>query len=232
MKLKKLLFGMLPMVVFILGCEDILEVPDISNQTVPILAPTNGSVLTTNAVGLNWERIEDATGFRVQIATPNFENATQLVLDSLVEVDSLDHVATRIDQSLFNGSYQWRIKAVNSDYETAYTLSDFQVNGDENLDLTPPNTPQLLAPTNGASQTETQVNFSWAREDVAGTAERDSIFIYSDENLQTLETKGLGANKTFTITLTTGTFYWVVRAYDTAGNESDDSSTFNFTISN
>lgn len=232
MKLKKILYGILPMTLLVLGCEDILEVPDISDQTVPILAPVNGSVLTTNAVGLNWERIEDATGFRVQVATPNFENATQLVLDSLVEVDTLDNVATRIDQNLFNGNYQWRIKAVNSGYETAYNVSDFQVNGDEDLDLTPPNTPQLLTPANGATQTEAQVNFSWAREDVAGTAERDSIFIYSDESLQSQETKGLGANKTFTITLAAGTFYWVVRAYDAAGNQSSDSSTFNVTISN
>ena len=232
MKLKRLLYGILPITILILACEDILEVPDISNQTVPILAPTDGSVLTTNTIGLSWERIEDATGYRVQVATPNFENAVQLALDSLVTVDTLDNVATRIDQNLFNGNYQWRIKAVNSGYETAYNLSGFQVNGDENVDLTPPNTPQLLTPTNGATQTETLVNFSWEREDVAGTAERDSIFIYFDEGLQTLETKGLGANKSYEVTLAAGTFYWLVKAYDTAGNESNDSTTFNFTIGN
>ncbi|MEM9650019.1 MAG: hypothetical protein AAF969_16190, partial [Bacteroidota bacterium] len=81
------------------GCEDILEVPDISAQSVPILAPQDGSVLTTNAVGLNWDTIEDATGYRIQLATPNFENAAQLVLDSLVELDTLDRVNTRIDQN-------------------------------------------------------------------------------------------------------------------------------------
>ncbi|MEM9144226.1 MAG: hypothetical protein AAGA86_14650, partial [Bacteroidota bacterium] len=153
-------------------------------------------------------------------------------LDSLVELDTLDRVNTRIDQNLFNGNYQWRVKAVNSDYETEFALSSFQVNGDEDLDLVPPNTPQPLAPANGSSQAETQVSFSWSREDVPGTAERDSIFIFSDEALQTLETKGLGANKTFSVNLAAGTFHWVVRAYDAAGNASDNSSTFNFTITN
>nr|WP_299381228.1 hypothetical protein [Allomuricauda sp.] len=226
------LLGLLVIVILTLGCEDILEVPDISDQTVPILAPTNGSVLTDNAVSLNWSKIEDATSYEIQVATPNFENAAQLVLDSIVNLDSLDQVTTQIDQNLFNGPYEWRIKAWNSGYETTYTVSGFEVNGDENLDITPPNTPQPVSPTNGSTQSGTEVNFTWTRTDVPGTAERDSIFIYADENLQSLETKGLGANKTFSTNLSEGTFYWLVRAYDTAGNQSADSDTFNFTISN
>ncbi len=212
------------------SCEDILEVPDISNQTVSILAPTEGSSLTTNVVGFNWEAVEDATAYTVQVATPNFENAAQFNLDSVVQVDTLGQITTRINQTLFNGNYQWRVKAFNSDYETVYTQSSFQVNGDEDLDLTPPNTPQLVAPANGAAQTETTVDFSWTREDVAGTPERDSIFVYSDETLGSLTTKALGANKTYSTTVSAGTYYWLVKAYDAGGNESDASTTFNFTI--
>lgn len=230
--MKKKVCTLLAVAFLALGCEDILEVPDISNRTVPVLAPVEGSVLGANAVRFDWETIEDATGYNIQVATPNFENAAQLVLDSVVELDTLGHVPTRIDQNLFNGNYVWRIKAFNSDYETVYVENGFQVNGDENLDLIPPNTPQLVAPANGASQTETTVNFSWAREDVPGTAERDSIFIYSDENLQNLTTKALGANKTFSGTVSEGTYYWVVRAYDAGGNKSDFSTTFNVTVGN
>ena len=230
--MRKILYIALGLALLTWGCEDILEVPDISNQTVSVLAPTAGSVLTTNAVGFNWETVEEATAYNIQIATPDFENATQIILDSVVQVDTLGNVATRIDQNLFNGPYVWRIKALNSDYETVYTVSGFQVNGDENLDLDPPNTPQLVTPANGVSQTETTVNFSWTREDVPGTAERDSIFIFSDESLQNLTTKALGANKTYAATVAEGTYYWFVKAYDAAGNESDASTTFNFTIGN
>lgn len=218
--------------VMLWSCEDILEVPDISDQTVPILAPSEGTVLTTNAVGFNWQTIVDANSYRVQIASPNFENTAQIVMDSIVTEDSLGVINTRLDQSLLNGSYAWRVKAFNSDYETAYTLSNFLVDGDENLDLVPPNTPQLVAPANGASQTEAQVDFSWTREDIPGTTELDSIFIYSDESLQSLTTKALGANKTYSANMASGTFYWFVRAYDSAGNESDASTTFNFTVDN
>lgn len=225
--------GIVALSTLVMGsCEDILEVPDISNETVAILAPVEGSVLTTNQVNFNWKEVEEATAYEVQVATPNFVNASQIVLDSIVRRDTLGNVRTQIDQSLVNGNYAWRVRARNSDYETAFTLSTFQVNGDENIDLTPPNTPQLATPANGITQTEAQVFFSWTRDDVPGTAERDSIFIFSDETLQTLTTKALGANKTFTTNLSSGTFHWFVQAYDTAGNESDPSTTFNFTIDN
>lgn len=230
--MKRRIFWICSLVLLGWACEDILEVPDISNATVLILAPKDSSVVTTNAVGFNWEKVEEATAYRVQIATPDFENTVQIVLDSIVVEDTLGNVVTRIDQELLNGTYTWRVRAQNSDYETVYSMSSFQVDGDEDLDVTPPNTPQLAAPANGASLAQSSVSFSWTREDIAGTAERDSIYIFSDESLTNLTTKALGANKTYTTSLASGTFYWYVRAFDAAGNQSDPSSTFNFTISN
>lgn len=135
------------------GCEDIVEVPDISNQTVSILAPVWGSILATNTVRFNWEEIEEATSYEVQVATPAFETATQIVLDTVVRKDTLGIIQTQIEQSLDNGDYAWRVKAFNSDYETAYTLSHFQVNGNANVRLTPHNTPQLTIPTGEVIQT-------------------------------------------------------------------------------
>lgn len=230
--MRKKIFWICGLVLLGWGCEDILEVPDISNATVVILAPMDSSVVTTNAVGFNWEKVEEATAYRVQIATPDFENTVQIVLDSIVVEDTLGNVVTRIDQELLNGTYAWRVRAQNSDYETGYSVSSFQVDGDDELDVIPPNTPQLAAPANGASLSQSSVSFSWTREDITGTTERDSIYIFSDESLTNLTTKALGANKTYTTSLAAGTFYWYVRAFDAAGNQSDPSSTFNFTISN
>ncbi|NVN18073.1 hypothetical protein GUA46_06955 [Muricauda sp. HICW] len=214
----------------LVACEDILEVPDISGQSVNLLAPSDGSVLDDNSVNLNWEGVEEATGYSVQVASPNFENAAQILLDSVIEMDTLGYLPNQIRQHLFNGNYEWRVKAFNSGFETIYSSNGFQVNGDKDFDLTPPNTPQLISPANGSDTSDTEIGFAWSREDVPGTVERDSIFIYSDENLQELTTKAVGANKSYTTTLCAGTYYWLVRAFDTAGNESGYSSTFNFTI--
>ncbi|TAI48498.1 hypothetical protein [Flagellimonas allohymeniacidonis] len=217
-------------VLFLTACEDILEEVDLSDRQVAIFAPLDSTVVNSNTVNFNWDRVEDATAYRFQLAAPSFVDTQQLVLDSIFEVDTLGRVSTQIQQELVNGNYEWRIRAQNSGFETPYTSSTFTVNGDENVDLDPPNTPQLIAPLNGASQDEATVNFSWTREDVPGTAERDSIYFFSDAGLQNLVGKDIGANKAYAANFASGTFYWFVKAFDAAGNESDDSSTFSFTV--
>ncbi|MHA7832356.1 MAG: fibronectin type III domain-containing protein [Flagellimonas sp.] len=116
------------------SCEDILEVPDISEQSVTLLAPSDGTVLEVNEVNLNWKEMEEAEGYNIQVATPTFENAAQLVIDSIVKIDSLGYVSTRLNKSLANGFYEWRVKAFNRGFETSYTSSSFQVMADESLD--------------------------------------------------------------------------------------------------
>ena len=228
--MKKYVFGILIFILWMTSCEDILEVVDITERQVTIFAPLNNTTVSTNEVNFNWDKVEDATAYRFQLASPNFMETQQLVLDSVFELDTLGNVGTRIQQTLLNGSYEWRIKAMNSGFETSYTNSGFMVSGDDNLDLQAPNTPELVAPTNGTSQDDNQMNFRWTREDVPGTAERDSIYFFSDEALQNPIGKDLGANKAYSANFDTGTYYWLVRAFDTAGNESDNSTTFNFTI--
>ena len=226
---KKKIFLLLSLFV-VFACDDILEVPDISNEEISVLAPLDGTTINDNQVNFNWNALEDADGYRVQVATPSFDNAAQFILDSLFVQDSLGALNTNMRLSLLNGTYQWRIKGVNSGYETAFATNGFMINGDPNADLTPPNTPNLLSPANNSTQTETAVNFSWAREDISGSAELDSIYIYTDEALQDLNLKGLGANKSFDATLEANTYYWLVQAFDAAGNKSEDSTVFTLTI--
>ncbi len=121
-----LLFG-----VFTLGCEDILEVPDISGQQVELLAPSQGSVVTDNNVNFNWNGVNDADSYLIQVATPDFENATQLVLDSVMAIDST-FVGTRISKQLSNSAYEWRVKASNSGFETEFSTSGFTVDASSN----------------------------------------------------------------------------------------------------
>jgi len=108
------MFGLL------LSCDDIIEVEDISNQRVIILAPTEASVLNQNDITFSWNVLEDATNYRLQIATPDFENATQILVDSLMTTISFSN-------TLSDGDYQWRVRAQNSDYQTPYTTQSFSV---------------------------------------------------------------------------------------------------------
>lgn len=110
------------------GCEEILFIPDISEATVKLVGPSNNVEVTAGDLNFNWEYVEDAEAFRVQIATPNFKETQQVVLDTLlpVVIDSIIPV-TKINKVLNEGTYQWRVKAINSGYETAYTTHNLTV---------------------------------------------------------------------------------------------------------
>jgi hypothetical protein len=218
------------MMLVLTACEDILEEVDISNQNITILAPLQGVVLPSNSVNFNWDTVEDATDYQIQLALPDFVNTQQIILDSIVSVDSLGSIPRSISKTLLNGNYTWRIKATNSGFETLYNTASFEVSGDANIDVIAPNTPELTAPTDGFLQDNTTMNFGWLREAIAGTAERDSIYFYTDELLENQVGKDLGANKEYSASFTSGTYYWLVMAFDVAGNESEFSETFSFTI--
>lgn len=110
------------------GCEEILLIPDISNATVKLVGPSNNVEVPAGDLSFNWEYIEDAEAFRIQIATPNFTEVKQVVLDTLlpVVIDSIIPV-TKTNKVLNAGKYQWRVKAINSGYETSYTTHNLTV---------------------------------------------------------------------------------------------------------
>ena len=105
---------------FTLSCDDIIEVVDISNETISILAPTNNAVIDTTKVTFSWQTLEDAEKYHIQVATPSFENAIQMVLDTLVSKSNHTEI-------LEPKAYEWRIRGENSDYQTTYTTNSFTV---------------------------------------------------------------------------------------------------------
>ncbi|MBC9794704.1 hypothetical protein [Sinomicrobium weinanense] len=300
------------------GCDDIAEVPDISDKEVVLIAPTDEATVKGNAVTFTWQPVEDAESYILQVATPDFPNASQVVIDHTIERDTSDNVlATSYSKEMLPRAYEWRVKAVNSGYETPFSTNAFiltegdafsdntvVLNSPENnlvtneaeialswgvieeatgyrvqildagesvvqeeevtepslditfeeggftwqvraekdaestlytsrellIDLTVPNTPELTAPVDESTTSETEITFTWSRENISGSAEYDKISVYSDESLETLVTEEEVNNKTFTATLEEGTYYWNVKSFDRAGNEGELSSAFSFTI--
>ncbi|MCF6318177.1 MAG: hypothetical protein L3J83_02695 [Proteobacteria bacterium] len=117
--MKKTLF-ILSVLVINTACSDIIEVEDISNKTVTLLAPTNEAVLNIIDLTFTWQTVEDAESYRIQIARPTFEEAVQIVKDTTV-------VSTSFSTSLEANSYEWRVRAENSAYETAFTTQSFTI---------------------------------------------------------------------------------------------------------
>ena len=115
-------FNILFLVILLLAisCEEIIEVEDISQEQVEVLAPINNAVVNTPQVRFSWEQLAFSENYRLQVATPNFLQATQIIEDTLISTLQFDKV-------LEAGDYEWRIKALNSAYQTPYKTQSFSV---------------------------------------------------------------------------------------------------------
>lgn len=294
----------------IASCEEILLETDISKKEIQLVAPANNTNFNSTGVTFTWEAVSDATKYRLQIAKPNFESPTQIVLDTLI-------TSTYFTQQLSIANYEWRVRALNSAYETNYSSrffsvvsnEDFQSNTvvlntptnnlitktplqslswqsiigatnyqlqvydsgntiklDETLtttsydytfpegtyswrvkatngekqtlytsrtilvDKTVPNTPTLVSPVNASTTSNTSISFQWNRTAIPGSAEKDSIYIYTNSTQTALKLKAESTSPYSNSTLTTGTYYWHTKAFDAAGNTSAKSTVFSFTI--
>jgi hypothetical protein len=296
--------------VCIFSCEEVLFEKDITDEKVTLIAPSEGAEIEANTINFNWSPVEEATGYEIQIATPNFANATQLVLNTVT--DSTFHQV-----QLIENDYEWRVRAQNSGYKTAFASAKFKVipiqdfsantvillspsnglitneethnlkweevpestqyriqildgNGEPiqsetttetNIDITfpegnlkwqvraekdneytlysardilvdttPPNTQTLTEPADEATLTDPLVSFNWTRTLIEGSVEFDSIYVYKNINLTDLVLKD-EVTAPYEATLDNNeTYYWFMKAFDEAGNESDDSDVFSFTI--
>lgn len=284
-------------------------VDDISKKEVILTAPANNAALSSSGVTFSWETVESADKYQLQIAIPNFENPQQIIVDTLVTKNSYT-------QQLNIGKYEWRVRAVNSAYETAYFKRNFEILNNDDFQnntvilLTPnnnlitktalqklswnsiigaasyqlqifdesstlvkeqnseatllnftfedgkytwkvrasngtaqtlytsrsilidtkaPNTPTLSSPVNASTTTNKSINFQWNRTPISGSTEKDSIYVYTESALTNLSFKDQGTSP-YNKTLTAGTYYWFVRSFDEAGNQSSRSTVFNFTI--
>ncbi|KDN54713.1 hypothetical protein [Flavobacterium seoulense] len=306
--LSKLFFGFF--LITVTSCEEILLETDISKKEVQLVAPANNISFNATGVTFTWEAVPDATKYRLQIAKPSFENPSQIVLDTTI-------TATSFNQQLAIANYEWRVRALNSAYETNYSSrffsvannDDFQSNTvvlntpsnnlitktplqslswqsiigatnyqlqvydssntiklDETLtttsydytfpegnyswrvkatngekqtlytsrtilvDKTVPNTPTLVSPVNASTTSNTTISFQWSRTAIPGSAEKDSIYIYTNSTETALKLKAEATSPYSNTTLTTGTYYWHTKAFDAAGNTSAKSTVFSFTV--
>lgn len=143
--------------VIFISCEEIVSVTDISSDQVRVLAPKNEAQLTTSAVNFSWEPVAFADSYKLQVASPNFENTNQILFDSII-VDSISNYRYNLNVTLKPGDYSWRVRASNSGYTTAYNTQKFSVS--ENSSLLNQNL-ELLTPDDALVSTSTSINFTW-----------------------------------------------------------------------
>ncbi len=181
------------------SCSEILNETDISNETISTIAPTEAAELSGTTVSFNWEEMEGATEYHLQIVQPNFTTATQLILDSLVN-------GTGFTKQLDPSQYEWRVRGQNSAYETVYTTSTFTVLENDDFES---NTLLLESPVDNFISNEAIHNLSW--QEVTGALEY-RLQVWQPNTDGTLLSDINIADTNTDFTFLDGDFLWQVKA--------------------
>lgn len=183
------------------------------DNTVVLNSPTNNFNTNNTIQNLSWQAIIGATNYQVQI----LNNTSVIISDQ-------NTINTSLNFTFPEGSFTWKVRASNGSESTQYTSHSILV------DTTIPNTPTLLSPANASSTSNTNVSFQWSRIAISGgSSEFDKIYIYTDSSLTNLHSE-TQTTSPYNVTLTSGTYYWFVKAFDAAGNESTRSNVFSITV--
>lgn len=181
-------------------------------NTVVLTNPANNLVSQTLEQNLKWSAIIGATSYQVQIVDES---------DSVINDQTI--TASNLNYTFPEGNYLWKVRAINGTAQTLYSSRKILI------DATKPNTPVLATPLDKSSTELNDITFKWNRVPIAGSPEKDSIYVYTDNALSILEFKSVVANS-LTKNLDSGTYYWFLKSFDTAGNSSEKSTIFSFTI--
>ena len=96
----------------LISCDDIFE-EDISDETIQTIYPSQNDVIEGNAVHFQWNPIEGAEDYRIQVVDIN--RSDYILIDSLIG-------QTNFIYSLEPGDYRWRVRAENFAYESSYSF--------------------------------------------------------------------------------------------------------------
>ncbi|MCB0163799.1 MAG: right-handed parallel beta-helix repeat-containing protein [Anaerolineae bacterium] len=164
-----------------------------------LIAPPNGTLTNDPDVTFVWSDVADAVSYRLALTSP----VTSTILGPFTNTSA---ALTLLDG---DGVYTWTVESIDA----ATNTSGFTDTWTLTLDTTPPTSPTLILPPDGAVFTQTNIiTFEW-------TASVDAL---SGPVTYTLSLNGV-APQTLAVTSTSlsladGVYNWTVSATDGAGN--------------
>ena len=189
---------------------------EITNVETVLLAPEADMITNIVNQKLTWSVMDDATDYRLQIFSPDVHGT--LVKDITIS-------ETEYTNEFSDGEFLWQVRPQSDSQNGKYAYRKITI------DSKKPNTPENIAPVNNHIQTEATIDFTWTKTEMDGTTEIDSLYVFTNVNLTQLSFKALGVNKSYTKeSLEKNTYYWYIKSFDKANNESEQSTTSLVTI--
>jgi len=195
---------------------------DLSVQTVTLAGPVNSATNSTT-VDFNWTTMSAATSYQLQLYSGATFGSGTLIMDSVVTANALNGYTISEDE------YSWGVKAINLlPSETSYSSAYFEV------DRVSPNAVTLTDPDASIIASDSTFNYTWVSQADTGdyqSALTDSIYIATD-SLFTNIFKVIGTNTGGQSDLIPipSVYYWRIKTYDAATNESGYSDFKSFEI--
>jgi hypothetical protein len=191
---------------------------DISTTTLSLTSPDDNYYTNEFEVTFEWESLYNAEDYRFELT-----DLDEVLIDnSIITTDaSLTYTFTA------EGDYIWWVRAQNASSNTSYSSRYITI------DTTAPNTPALTYPVEEDTITSTSFTFSWDRGTESGSPIYDSLFVASDSLFSTLLYSLEASDDSYELSdsLANDGYFWFVRSFDSAGNESSNSDTAKFVVS-
>ena len=191
------------------------ESQDLTGQSVLLEVPTENIYLNVPVTIFNWEKISAADSYEFTLIKKT--SGEQVVFqDNNVTSNSISIDALLIDE---DAEYIWKVKAVNTSSETAFSERSFFI------DTVIPSQPTLTTPDDETTVEPSTITFNWTNGADTGAIKSsitNTLEIATDANFNSIlhaeETVNNSVQYEFT---NTNTYYWRVRAIDAATNQSD-----------
>ena len=136
--------------VLIIGCAKWVSA-DFSKETVVIISPADNHSDSLQAKSFNWFEMEGSNKYQLQIVSPSFDSIIVNILDSAI-------TSTNFNVSLAPGKYQWRVRAVNDDFLSLWTIQNLEITSSTYL------TGQTIvgiSPSTGSNTNNMNLNLIW-----------------------------------------------------------------------
>ena len=205
----------------LVSCKDFFE-KNIEQEQIEIISPKNGYVSSDLNVYFTWSDIQGAITYKLLIASPSFDTASNLYIDTSTN-------SSPLMISLSPGDYQWKVRAENNSSFTDFSpIQSFKI--DSSYDLNNQSL-VLYLPSDNKYSNNPFPYFLWqdlyAAENYTFKLKRGLDWQTSTIILDTLITS---SDLTLPFALTEDTYIWSVEAQNNLPSHTGYSHFFHYLL--
>jgi hypothetical protein len=184
-------------------------------------SPANGATSVSTSPTLNWNASTGATSYQLQVSTNSSFSST------VVNQSGITGTSYGVTGLTDGTTYYWRVNATNAGGTSSYSAPWSFTTGTV---VSPPATPTLSSPANGATDVSTSPTLNWNASSGA-TSYQLQVSTNSSFSTTVVSQSGITGTSYDATGLTDGTtYYWRVNATNADG-ASDYSASWSFTTS-